>query len=443
LLTNEQNKLLTQVGPGTPCGELMRRYWHPIAPEVWLNDNPVQKVRILGEDLILFRDQQGRLGLIERRCPHRAFDMQFGIPEPEGLRCPYHGWMFDGTGTCVQQPLEPADKGYKDKVRTGAYPVQALGGLVWAYLGPAPAPVLPRWSPLVDEGGLKQVVGSMLPCNWLQVAENRADLGHAVYLHARLYQYVLERQGKPPKPSTAWDEHRAALARGAHPIYRAIWNEFGFTKEVRDSDSDEVRLVNPMIFPTGVLEGPVSSDTIRRRVTFAVPIDDTTTWHIDCEHLAFPKEAGAPKQERIPYTNVPMMDAKGEPILDYVRAQDFVAWWSQGEITDRSREHLASTDNLVIEFRKFLTEQIALVEAGGDPMGVLRDEASADRPDLRIPEMQMPNDPNATLTTLLGYGQWMGKPTEVLEGGLARWHPDKELLAQLIRKTAELAGSKA
>jgi len=142
MLTPQQNERLTRVGPGTPGGELMRRYWHPILPEIKLASNPVQKVRILGEDLILYRDREGRLGLVARRCPHRSFDMQFAIPEDEGLRCPYHGWMFDGSGKCIQQPLEPLAKGFKDKVTIGAYPVQALGGLIWAYLGPAPAPIL-------------------------------------------------------------------------------------------------------------------------------------------------------------------------------------------------------------------------------------------------------------------------------------------------------------
>jgi 5,5'-dehydrodivanillate O-demethylase len=438
MLTPQQNERLTRVGPGTPGGELMRRYWHPILPEIKLADNPVQKVRILGEDLILYRDREGGLGLVARRCPHRSFDMQFGIPENEGLRCPYHGWMFDGTGKCIQQPLEPLEKGFKDKVTIGAYPVQALGGLIWAYLGPAPAPFLPRWSPLVEPGGIRQIVGSTLNCNWLQVAENRADLGHALYLHARLYQYVLERKGLPPKKSDQWDKHQAALKRGAHAVYRAIPNELGFAKEQGESDSDEAWMVNPMVFPCAVLEGPVSPDTIRRRVSFAVPIDDTTTWHIDCEHLAFPPEAGTPPQTNVPYTELPMKDEAGEFILDYVRAQDLVAWWSQGEIVDRSVEHLGSTDNLVIEFRKLLDDQIAVVENGGEPMGIFRDEVSAERPDLRIPEMFKPSVPNESLVSRLGYGPWMRDYREVLEAGLSRWHPEKALVAELMERTARL-----
>ncbi len=128
MLTKEENEMLTRVGPGTPCGELMRRYWHPIALTVQLEDNLVRKVRILGEDLVLFRDRRGNLGLIGPRCPHRAMHMEFGIPEEVGLRCPYHGWLFDGTGRCLEQPLAPPDSTFKDKVRTTAYKVEEMGG---------------------------------------------------------------------------------------------------------------------------------------------------------------------------------------------------------------------------------------------------------------------------------------------------------------------------
>ena len=196
MLTTAENEMLTRVGRGTPCGELMRRYWHPIVPTVQLEDDPVRKVRILGEDLVLFRDRSGDLGLIEPRCPHRAMHMAFGIPEEAGLRCPYHGWLFDGTGQCLEQPLAPPDSTFKDRVRIAAYRVQEMGGLVWAYLGPEPVPLLPRLDLCEQEHGLRQTVGHMLPCNWLQDMENRGDQHHAIYLHGRLFQYALEQQGR-------------------------------------------------------------------------------------------------------------------------------------------------------------------------------------------------------------------------------------------------------
>ena len=150
MITKEQNDRLTQVGPGTPMGELMRRYWHPIAGSIQLNgDNPTKEVRLLGEDLVLFRSAAGKLGLIEPSCAHRKANLSYGIPEPEGIRCAYHGWLYDVNGQCVDQPSEPEGSRFKEKVKLKAYPVQELGGLVFAYMGPEPIPLLPRWDSLV------------------------------------------------------------------------------------------------------------------------------------------------------------------------------------------------------------------------------------------------------------------------------------------------------
>src|SRR5262249_28012471 len=146
----EVNERLTRVGPGTPCGELMRRYWIPIAPAIQLDEKPVRKVRILGEDLVLFRSERGELGLIGHRCLNRAVDVQYGMPDRDGLRCPYHGWMYGTDGRCLDQPLEDPASPLKDRLKLPAYPVEELGGLVFAYLGPQPAPLLPPWDLFVQ-----------------------------------------------------------------------------------------------------------------------------------------------------------------------------------------------------------------------------------------------------------------------------------------------------
>jgi len=221
MLNREQNEYLTRVGPGTPGGALMRRYWHPIHTTAELREKPVTKVRILCEDLTLFRDRSGKLGLVQERCPHRQTSLSAGIPEPEGIRCCYHGWLFDAEGKCLEQPLEPQDSQYKDKIRIKAYPVQEMGGLVWAYLGPEPVPLLPRWDLFVRQRGFRQIIGHRLPCNWLQVMENRSDLGHAVYLHGRLFQHALERQGRliddeKARYNATMKAQAAMRARGAH-----------------------------------------------------------------------------------------------------------------------------------------------------------------------------------------------------------------------------------
>ena len=165
MLTAQENEQLTRVGAGTPMGELQRRYWHPIAAVEELKDSYTKRVRLLGEDLVLFRDRGGKLGLIAEFCPHRRASLAYGIPEMDGIRCPYHGWKFDATGACTDQPNEPAGSTFKDRVHASGYAVQALGGMVFAYLGPQPAPLLPKWDGFVAEGAIRHVGQAIVPCN--------------------------------------------------------------------------------------------------------------------------------------------------------------------------------------------------------------------------------------------------------------------------------------
>ena len=134
----KQNKLLTEVGRGTPMGELMRRYWQPIGAAVDLESKWTQRVRLLGEDLVIFEDRQGRLGLIAEQCPHRRASFAHGIPTENGIRCPYHGWEYNAQGKCIHQPNEQDKCAFRDKVSTDAYPVQEMGGMLFAYMGPQP-----------------------------------------------------------------------------------------------------------------------------------------------------------------------------------------------------------------------------------------------------------------------------------------------------------------
>ena len=147
MLTVEQNDRLTRVGPGSPTGELMRRYWHPISAVAMMNDRATKPIRLLGEDLILYKSNKGVYGLVDNYCPHRRMGMVYGIPTDEGIRCAYHGWMFDETGRCLEQPYEETeapDNRFKDKVRIKAYPLEVKAGLIFAYIGPSPAPLLPE-----------------------------------------------------------------------------------------------------------------------------------------------------------------------------------------------------------------------------------------------------------------------------------------------------------
>ncbi|MGH9036861.1 MAG: Rieske 2Fe-2S domain-containing protein [Acidimicrobiia bacterium] len=450
MLDVEENERLTRVGPGTPGGDLLRRYWHPIHPAIGLADNPVTKVRILGEDLVLFRDRSGGLGLVGERCPHRRTSLACGIPEAEGLRCCYHGWLFDAGGKCLEQPLEPPDSTFKDRVRITAYPVAEMGGLVWAYLGPDPAPFLPRWDLFVRPDGFRQIVAHRLPCNWLQVMENRGDLGHAVFTHGRLFQYVLERQGRlTDDPGARYNatmaEHRAMVERGAYVKYRAVPNEFGFTKGRMLSDESEDQRswtvgIYPILFPYILASGPGEEGVrIRRSYQIGVPVDDTTTWHFQYFCYVFPPEVEVPAQDRVPYVEVPLVDEDGNYTLDYVLGQDMVAWYHQGEIADRENEHLGVSDRLVIAYRNLLKAQIDIVAGGGEPMNVFRDPALIERPELRIPGNEGVSPLGSTgIRQQLSYREKFHKVSaggwRYIEDDADRYCPDKDLIIELFER---------
>ena len=460
MLTQEENKLLTQVGRGTPGGELLRRYWHPVATAQQLDEDPVRAVRILAEDLVLFRDRRGNIGLIGKRCPHRMMDLQFGIPEEEGLRCPYHGWMYDTAGVCIEQPLEPPDSLFKEKVSVPSYPVQEMGGLIWGYLGPEPAPLLPRWDLFVKPGGFRQMVGHWLPCNWLQVMENRGDLGHAIYLHGRLFQYALEKEGRlTDDPKARYNSSMAAqndrLARGVYPKYQPIFNQFGLTKGNLDSDKSEDSPSwtigsNPILFPYLLAFGP-GRKNMRQTYQMGVPIDDTTTWHIQYFCYVFPDEVDVPDQETVPYAEVPLKDENGKVILDNVLSQDMVAWYGQGETADRTQEHLGVSDACVIAYRQMLKEQIQVVRDGGEPMNVFRNPADIESPELALdPEgiegMTLVSGGRPDATSALFYRSNFHKMSKggwlYLDDDVDKFCPDRSTIIELYRQADELGEAK-
>jgi 5,5'-dehydrodivanillate O-demethylase len=383
MLSPEANDRLTRVGPGTPGGELMRRYWIPIAAASQLDDDPVRKVRILGEDLVLYRDKSGTLGLIGDRCMHRLVDMQWGIPDEHGLRCPYHGWQYDETGQCTDTPLEAADSTFKQRIKLAGYPVRELGGLVFAYMGPGPAPALPRWDILVWPNAVRQIGINTINCNWLQCQENTGDPTHSVWLHGHLFQYSLEKTGqwaaRSEDKQTFTVYSRIKMGVGikglyAHPTPYGMEKGVIYSKEL-GADDDRVSRHSTVIFPFWTQTG--SAGAPRSEFQIRVPMDDTHTLHICYQCYSAPPGVDAPKQETVPWYEAPLYDENGKPILDYVLAQDMIAWWAQGDIVDRSKEKLGRTDVPVIFLRRQLDEQIRRVEQGQDPMNFFRTEAEA------------------------------------------------------------------
>src|ERR1051325_4224525 len=179
MLTQEVNDKLTRVGPGTPMGELMRRYWHPVGVVSDLEQEPVQPMRLLGEDLTLFRNLRGEFGLIGDRCAHRAISLAYGIPQENGLRCAYHGWTYNTEGKVVDMPFEPACLPLKVK----SYPVEIMGGMVFAYMGPEPRPLLPKFDLFVRDDVDRSIEITPLPTSWLNCMDNSLDPVHFEHLH--------------------------------------------------------------------------------------------------------------------------------------------------------------------------------------------------------------------------------------------------------------------
>ncbi|MEK7216980.1 MAG: aromatic ring-hydroxylating dioxygenase subunit alpha [Chloroflexota bacterium] len=360
MLSKELNERLTRVGPGTPMGELMRRYWHPVAAAVELDENPVKKVRLLGEDLVLYRDRSGNLGLIDEPCPHRRVSMEYGIPEEEGLRCPYHGWLFNHTGQCTEQPAEPWNSTFKDRVRTKAYQVQELTGLVFAYLGPDPAPLLPRYDIFVWDNVVRQIGRAILPCNWLQCMENSLDPTHVEWLHGYYMDYVWARKGFPSETGLPTRDHKKiGFDRFEYGIIKRRVSH-GDTEE-----SDHWRVGHPIVFPNILRVG--STFQIR------VPTDDTTTTHWN--YVVYQPGVPVPPQTSVPLYETPLRDEHDKWFTEMVLVQDFFVWASQGAIADRSKEHLGQSDVGIIMFRELLKEQTDRLEAGEEPMNVHRDPA--------------------------------------------------------------------
>ncbi|HEV8020407.1 MAG TPA: Rieske 2Fe-2S domain-containing protein [Candidatus Lustribacter sp.] len=360
--TREQNDRLTQVGPGTPMGALLRRYWQPVAAAIELDEEPVRRVRFLGEDLTLYRSSDGVYGLVEDRCAHRCMSLEYGIPDPKGLRCAYHGWVYDASGACVEQPFEDRsfpEAHYRDRIKITAYPVQELGGLLFAYFGPQPAPLLPRWDLLVRDDIDVAVDVHVLPCNWLQCMDNAADPVHFEFLHAAFGNYTLKKLGKP-----------AGMTQAKHLKIEFDVFRYGIMKrrllEGAGEDSDDWRIGHPLIFPNLLAVGSEEAATLQYRI----PIDDTRTLQI-AYRTTKRKPGAAPLPITVKFSE--LFGADGKLVADTIPKQDMTGWIGQGPISDRTREHLTASDKGVILFHKLLYDNMDLIERGDDPMGIIRD----------------------------------------------------------------------
>jgi 5,5'-dehydrodivanillate O-demethylase len=330
-------------------GALLRRYWWPVWFSELVSDKPVP-VRIFGEDLVLFRDGGGHTGLLDQRCPHRGASLELGRVEEDGLRCCYHGWKFSGDGRCLDMPMEPENTPLRDEVRHTAYPTREAAGLVFAYLGPEPIPVFPRYDMLFEDGYDRTVRANIDHCNWLQRAENSVDQLHAPVLHAAGY------------PELALKRAEIEWTREWYGVRAAYTVEGGQGK------------VSHFLFPSsnryfGARVGEGASQNMNMRV----PIDDTTTmtFGIRAVRSSGPKSIlttnGLTEKDRGVYERV---DDGWWGIAS--REQDRAAQESQGLIADRTREVLGTSDRGVVMFRRMLEEALEAIDRGEDPPGVRR-----------------------------------------------------------------------
>lgn len=366
MLSEEQNRLLTEVGPGKPMGDLLRRYWHPIAGTSEFEKKAIKPIRLFGEDLVLFKALNGSYGLVSSRCAHRGSNLAFGFVEEDGIRCGYHGWCYNRQGECAHRPFEeivaPSAPRLKS-VKLAGYPVQEKAGMLWAYMGPQPAPELPDWETFSWPNCFVQVVIAEIPCNWLQCQENTVDPVHFEWMH----------NNGPQRRAGDFGEFspRTMELRVDDFEYGLISRRY---REGTDESTPLWSVGRAVLWPNGWYFG--------HHFEWKVPVDDFNTLFITWSVLHVPTECEPYVQSRIPTWYAPVKDANGEWIISHVGNQDIVAWISQGAIADRTRESLGASDRGVVALRRRLLEDLKAVGEGRDPRGLIRDPLKNSRVEL-------------------------------------------------------------
>ena len=377
MLAKEDNDLLTQTNPGTPMGNLIRRYWIPalLSEEVPLPDCPPARVRMLGEELVAFRDSRGRIGLIGERCAHRGTSLFYGRNEGCGLRCIYHGWKYDVDGDVLDTPAEPGDSEFRKKLRHLAYLTHEAGGVIYAYLGPRDKmPIFPNyeWTQVPPEQ--TYVTKCLLECNYLQGLEGECDSSHLSFLHRA---FTDERNQPLYKSDTS-------------PVYETEETDFGVRLvATRNTDNQQYVRFSAFVMPVYgcVPAGRPTNELDGYEIHTYVPADDTHCWRYD---LGFrrnrPVEDGevhrrqqiGPDYLRLRNAgNDYLQDRQAQKTVNFTGIEDFLnhdacATESMGPIFDRSKEHLGVSDKAVIAVRKFLINAVKALQQGEEPPHLVR-----------------------------------------------------------------------
>jgi phthalate 4,5-dioxygenase oxygenase subunit len=413
----EQNILLTRIGPGTACGAVLRRYWQPVAlvdefdpaTDPAMAQRPLKALRALGQDLVLFRDDQGRWGLLDRDCPHRGADLAFARHEGDGLRCPFHGWKFDAEGRCLDTPAEPLGSKLCERVQQRRYPVLERSGVLFAWFGePDEAPPFPRFDCFEAPASHSFAFKGLWQCNWLQAVEVGIDPAHTSFLHRFLEDAPLEDIGS----NAAGKQFRSAslgevggerwpmtrIMREFHrpdiSVERRPWGLQLTTLRAMTEELTHVR-VTQSIFPATFVIPLSPTLTITQ---MHLPVDDTHTyWYSFFTSFDGPVDHGAMRAQRTRFIPPPLyaplsgrangwgFDAEEQRSRTFlgmgeedINVHDQWAVESMGAIQDRSREHLGTSDKVIMANRRMLLQAIEALQAGGTAPG-MGDPALADQ----------------------------------------------------------------
>jgi len=408
MLALEEIDLLTKTGPGTPCGAFMRRYWQPVAlTEELTPEGAPARVRLLGEDFVLFRDERGRPGLLGLHCAHRGADLSYGRVENGGLRCLYHGWLFDVQGQCLEQPAEPKGSDFYRKVRQRSYPCQERGGLIFAYLGPGEPPLLPAYEPFGVPEEQRFVKKFHQECNYLQAIEGNLDPAHQSFLHRRFQGSDAGSDELPLGTGGTAASNFTMYREDLSPAIEVEETDFGLRLfAVRSSvasvgeGKNWVKVLNFVLPGLCFVPGGTGADGYT--VHWNVPIDDASHWKY---MLTFRRSGALDKKKMLEeYTAEVGPDyrllrneanryrqSRGEMKTRWFSGlgslfpvHDVWVTNSQSAVQDRTDEHLAYTDKAIVATRKLLLKTIRDLMDGGEPRHLVRDSRANDFPELIV-----------------------------------------------------------
>jgi phenylpropionate dioxygenase-like ring-hydroxylating dioxygenase large terminal subunit len=390
MLSPAENTLLTQTGPGTPMGEVFRRFWLPalFVEELPEPDGAPIRFRVLSEDLVAFRDSNGAIAFMQQACPHRGASMFFGRNEESGLRCVYHGWKFDVAGDCVDMPNEPAESNFKHKIKARTYPGAEWGGLVWIYMGPPELQTeLPRLEFCLLPPEHVRLNKWQQRGNYAQGLEGNLDSAHISYLHR-----TFDRPGVTPQNRRAGRSDRA-------PQLSVKETEFGFMYGARrnDADGNFYWRLTPFMFPTYTsIPQPWWPTTTH----MLVPVDDEHVWWFVAYYNPFePFPATEPKLNRMaegwiipgtfssypsPENDFTINREKQRTVnysgIDAIRVQDMAMTETMAPVLNRTIEHLGTTDLAIIMMRRMLMKLAHDLQAGREPFATRNPGAYTVRP---------------------------------------------------------------